>query len=322
MELRFLRAFHAVAELGSLSKASDLLRIGQPALSRQIKLLEHELKTELFLRNGRGMILTSAGQLLLERSLSLVRQIEQVRDDLQSLDKAPSGAVVLGMVPTVSAVLSARVARRAVSDLPGVALRIVESYGGHLVEWLHRGQVDLAIIYGPAVDWHLDVETLGRDELVAVGPKGSGLAARAPVELAWLIGQKLALPSHSHGLRMLVERAAERKRLPVDVVVEADSFRVLTNIVEEGIGYTILPPSAIHAEIRQGTLEIAAFAPPSITREVVLASATAKPVSVASAAVAELVRAEIAALVREGRWQLLPEQGPQAGRPGGKTRSA
>ena len=188
-----------------------------------------ELKAELFLRNGRGMILTSAGQLLLERSLSLVRQIEQVRDDLQSLDKVPSGAVVLGMVPTVSAVLSARVARRAVSDLPNVALRIVESYGGHLVEWLHRGTVDLSIIYGPAVDWHLDVETLGRDELVAVGPKGSGLAARAPVELSWLIGQKLALPSHSHGLRMLVERAAERKRLRVDVVVEADSFPELRN---------------------------------------------------------------------------------------------
>ncbi|MEH3148440.1 MAG: LysR substrate-binding domain-containing protein [Methylobacterium frigidaeris] len=304
MEFRYLRTFHAIAELGSLSKASDLLRIGQPALSRQIKLLEHELKTELFLRNGRGMVLTGAGQLLLERSLSLVRQIEQVRDDMQSLNRLPSGSVVLGIVPTVSAVLSARVARRAVSELPNVALRIVESYGGHLVEWLHRGQIDLSIIYGPAVDWHLDVETLGRDELVAVGPKGSGLAERAPVDLAWLIGQKLALPSHSHGLRMLVEKAAARRKLSVDVVVEADSFRVLTNIVEEGIGYTILPPSAIHPELQRGRLETAAFAPPSITREVVLASATAKPDSVASAAVADLVRAEIGALVREGRWRL------------------
>ncbi|MET7244019.1 LysR substrate-binding domain-containing protein [Methylobacterium sp. EM32] len=304
MDLRTLRTFHAIAELGSLSKAADLLRIGQPALSRQMKLLEHELKAELFVRNGRGMVLTGAGQLLLERSLSLVRQIEQVRDDLQSLDRMPSGSVVLGVVPTVSAVLSARVARRAVAELPNVALRIVESYGGHLVEWLHRGRVDLSIIYGPAVDLHLDVETLGRDELVAVGPKGSGLAERAPVDLAWLIGQKLALPSHSHGLRRLVEKAAARRKLAVDVVVEADSFRVLTNIVEEGIGYTILPPSAIHAELQQGRLESATFAAPGIAREVVLASATAKPASIASAAVAGLVRTEIAALVREGRWRL------------------
>lgn len=302
MDLRQLTTFHAVAELGSLSKASDLLRIAQPALSRQIKLLEHELKAELFVRNGRGMILTSAGQVLLDRSVGLIRQIEQVRDDMQSLNHAPSGRVVLGVVPTVSSVLSARVARRAVMELPDVALRIVESYGGHLVEWLHRGETDLAIIYGPAVDWHLHIETLGWDELVAVGPRGSGLAARSPTDLAWLVGQKLALPSHSHGLRMLVEKAAARKKLPVDVVIEADSFRVLTGIVEQGIGYTILPPSAIHAELAQDRLEIAAFAAPGIRRELVLAFPKARAASIASTAVANLVRTEIAALVKEGRW--------------------
>ena len=307
MDLRQLRTFHAVAELGSLSKASDLLRIAQPALSRQIKLLEHELKADLFVRNGRGMILTSAGQMLHDRSFGLVRQIEQVRDDMRSLNNAPSGRVVLGVVPTVSSVLSARVARRAVVELPDVSLRIVESYGGHLVEWLHRGETDLAIIYGPAVDWHLHVETLGRDELVAVGPKGSGLAARSPVDLGWLVGQKLALPSHSHGLRILIEKAAARKGLSVDVVIEADSFRVLTGIVEEGIGYTILPPSAIHAELVQGRLEVASFAGRGITREIVLASPTAKPSSVASEAVAHLVRTEIAALVQEGRWDFRSE---------------
>ncbi|MFC7555479.1 LysR family transcriptional regulator [Pseudoroseomonas wenyumeiae] len=79
-----MRTFKAVAELGSLSKASDRLRIAQPALSRHIKLLEHELRTELFIRNGRGMQLTSAGCMLLERTAGLVRQMEQVRDDIQS----------------------------------------------------------------------------------------------------------------------------------------------------------------------------------------------------------------------------------------------
>lgn len=312
MDFRQLRTFHAVAELGSLSKASDLLRIAQPALSRQIKLLEHDLKTELFVRNGRGMVLTGAGRLLLERSAGLVRQIEQVRDDVQSLGGRPSGRVVLGVVPTVSAVLSARIARRAVAELPDVALRIVESYGGHLVDWLHRGATDLAIIYGPAVDWHLAVESLGRDDLVAVGPCGSGLAARAPVDLAWLVGQRLALPSHSHGLRIIVERAAARRGVPVNVVVEADSYRVLTSMVEEGIGHTILPPSAIHAEVKGGRLEIAAFAAPGITRELVLASPMDKTPSVAATAIAGLIRAEIRALVQERRWMFRVEG---AGRP-------
>src|SRR3982074_1030418 len=117
MDLKQLRTFRAVAELGSLSKAADRLRAAQPALSRHIKLLEHELRVELFIRNGRGMLLTNAGRMLLDRTTGLVRQIEQVRDDIQSASGSPSGRVILGPVPTVSAVLSGRFARRFPPDL-------------------------------------------------------------------------------------------------------------------------------------------------------------------------------------------------------------
>ena len=164
MDFRQLRTFSCVAELGSLSKASDTLRVAQPALSRQIKLLEHELRAELFTRNGRGMVLTEAGRLLLARTAGIVRQIDQIRDDIQSAGGAPSGRVVLGLVPTVSCVLSARLARRTVESYPGISLCIVESYSGHLIEWLHRGEMDLAVIYGPSVDLHLSVQSLGRDD--------------------------------------------------------------------------------------------------------------------------------------------------------------
>ena len=87
MDLKQLRTFRAVAELGSLSKAADRLRSAQPALSRHIKLLEHELRVELFVRNGRGMLLTSAGRMLLDRTTGLIRQIEQ-RDFLAQQQRA------------------------------------------------------------------------------------------------------------------------------------------------------------------------------------------------------------------------------------------
>ena len=178
MDLKQLRTFRAVAELGSLSKAADRLRAAQPALSRHIKLLEHELRVELFVRNGRGMLFTSAGRMLLDRTTGLIRQIEQVSDDLKSANGNPSGRVILGLV-TVSAVLSGRFARRVINEFPDVSLRIVESYGGHLVEWLHRGEMDLAIIYGPAVDLHLQVQSIGREDIVAVGPPGGPEQAEA-----------------------------------------------------------------------------------------------------------------------------------------------
>jgi LysR family nitrogen assimilation transcriptional regulator len=304
MDLKQLRTFRAVAELGSLSKAADRLRTAQPALSRHIKLLEHELRVELFVRNGRGMLLTSAGRMLLDRTTGLVRQIEQVRDDLQSASGKPSGRVILGLVPTVSAVFSGRFARRVLTDFPDVSLRIVESYGGHLVEWLHRGEMDLAIIYGPAVDLHLQVQSIGREDIAAVGPPGSGLTRKKHVDLKWLVKQNLIVPSISHGLRALLEKAAAREKLTLNPMIEADSYRAQISLIEEGLGYTLLPPSAIRAELAAQRLEMAALVSPSISRELILASPTDHPASIATTTIAALILSEIEQLSKEGLWKI------------------
>jgi LysR family nitrogen assimilation transcriptional regulator len=304
MDLKQLRTFRAVAELGSLSKAADRLRAAQPALSRHIKLLEHELRVELFVRNGRGMLLTSAGRLLLDRTAGLVRQIEQVRDDIQSASGKPSGRVILGLVPTVSAVLSGRLARRVVTDFPEISLRIVESYGGHLVEWLHRGEMDLAITYGPAVDLHLSVQLIGHEDIAVVGPPGSGLNKRKQVDLKWLVKQNLILPSLSHGLRALLEKAVAREKLTLNALIEADSYRAQISLMEEGLGYTLLPPSAIRAELAARRLEMAALVGPSVSRELILASPVAHPPSIATTTLTTLIASEIERLSSEGLWKI------------------
>ena len=304
MDFRQIRTFRSVAELGSLSKAADKLRIAQPALSRQIKLLEHELRTELFTRSGRGMVLTEAGRILLSRTAGIVRQIDQIRDDIQSAAGAPSGKVVLGLVPTVSCVLSTRLAQRTVETYPGISLCIVESYSGHLIEWLHRGEMDLAIIYGPSADLHLDLQSLGRDQIVAVGPRGSGLARRKEVGMDWLLRQKLVLPSHSHGLRALIERAAAKKKMQLDVQLEADSFRVLTSLVEAGLGYTLLPPSSVRGEIRERRLETAIISGQAPMRELLIASPLDHPDSTATSVITSLLRSETDACRDEGLWDI------------------
>jgi LysR family transcriptional regulator, nitrogen assimilation regulatory protein len=304
MDLKQLRTFRAVAELGSLSKAADRLRTAQPGLSRHIKLLEHELRVELFIRNGRGMLLTSAGRMLLDRTTGLVRQIEQVRDDIQSAGGSPSGRVILGLVPTVSAVFSGRFARRVITDFPEISLRIVESYGGHLVEWLHRGEMDLAITYGPAEDLHLSVQSIGREDIAVVGPPGSGLSKRKQVDLKWLVKQKLILPSISHGLRALLEKAVAREKLTLNALIEADSYRAQISLMEEGLGYTLLPASAIRAELAAGRLEMAALVRPSVSRELILASPIEHPTSIATTTIATLIMSEIEQLCREGFWKI------------------
>jgi DNA-binding transcriptional LysR family regulator len=304
MDIRQLRTFRTVAELGSLSKAADRLRIAQPGLSRQIKLLEQELRVQLFVRNGRGMLLTGAGRMLLDRTQGLVRQIEQMRDDIQSAGGNPSGSVVLGLVPTVSAVLSGRLAARILAGFPDISLRIVESYGGHLVEWLHRGEMDLAITYGPAIDLHLTAQSIGYEEIAVVGPPGSGLRARKQVDLDWLLKQKLILPSMAHGLRALLEKAVVRRKMTLRALIEVDSYRAQISLMEEGIGYTLLPASAIRAELAAKRLEMAVLVNPTISRELVLGSPVATPPTIATTAVSTVIMSEIEQMSRQGCWKI------------------
>jgi LysR family transcriptional regulator, nitrogen assimilation regulatory protein len=116
--------------------------------------------------------------------------------------------------------------------------------------------------------------------------------------------QRLVLPSHSHGLRALIERAAAKMKLKLDVQIEADSFRVLTSLVEEGLGYTLLPPSSVRNEVAEGRLETAVIAKPAPMRELAIASPIDHPGSNAITLITELLRREIAACREEGLWDI------------------
>ena len=120
----------------------------------------------------------------------------------------------------------------------------------------------------------------------------------------WLLRQKLVLPSHSHGLRALIERAAAKKKLQLDVQLEADSFRVLTSLVEAGLGYTLLPPSSVRGEIRERRLETATISGQAPMRELLIASPLDHPDSTATSVITALLRSETGACRDEGLWNI------------------
>jgi DNA-binding transcriptional LysR family regulator len=302
MNLHQLKTFVRIAELGSISRASDRMRIAQPALSRQMKLLQEEVGVALFERHHRGMRLTEAGEELLRRIPGLVRQLDQAYADVRSLGGATRGQVVFGIVPTVSYILAGQLAYRVAEEFPDISLRIVESYSGHLVEWLQRREVDAAIVYGPGSSLHMSAEDLLVEELTLVGPPDSDLKPDTAVSVAAFARLPLVLPSRPHGLRMALESAAARANAKLSVRFEADSFRVLEDLVARGLGYTALPLSAISREVEQKKLKYAPLSQPKVTRQLVLGV----PDSITSRAtrtVITLVREEIAQLVRSGVWQ-------------------
>lgn len=305
MDLKQLRTFIRVAEAGSLSRASDRMRLAQPALSRQIKMLETEIGTPLFDRHARGMELTEAGRELLTRVSGLVRQLEQCIDDIGAMPTVVRGQVSLGLMPTVSRILAGRVAERVSNELPDVFLRIVESYDGHLVEWLQRGEVDVTLLYGPASDLHLRTSELLYEDLVLVGPPSSDLSPDRAIKLQDVVSLKLALPSKSHGLRSVLEIAAAKAKVSLPVAFEGDSFSVLRDLVMRGLCYTILPRSALHAEEEAGALKIAPIKP-AVTRQLILALPSNRSDTHATRAVVDVVIREMAAMVRAGEWLAYP----------------
>lgn len=302
MDLKRLRTFMMVAESGSLSRASDRLRIAQPALSRQIRMLEDEVGFPLFIRSGRGMTLTDRGEILLDRVSGLIQQLEATVDDVRSLPDEPTGRVTLGLIPTVSFVIAGRIAVRAARELPQVSLRLVEGYAGHLIDWLHRGEIDLAVLYGPTADLHLRLTDIMFEELVLVSP-AKGARAGAALPVAELAGMDLILPSRPHGLRIVVETAAAKAGAAINVRFEVDSFHALKEMVAAGLGHSVLPLSAFYREQTEGVFRLSRLIRPKVARQLVLALPSSRMETAATTAVHRLILDEIRAARGGGAWR-------------------
>jgi LysR family nitrogen assimilation transcriptional regulator len=303
MDFKRLANFVRIAELGSISRAAERMRIAQPALSRQMQILEEEVGVPLFARHRRGMALTEAGEELRSRLCGPLRQIEQVFEDVRALSQAVGGNIAFGMPPTASYVLAGPLARSVVAHAPNVSLRVVEGYGAHLIDWLQRGELDAALLYGPASDFHLKAEELLHEEIRLVGPPDSDLDPAIAVSFDALARLPMVLPSHPHGLRVIADNAAAKARIRLDVRFQADSFLLMKELVESGLGYTLLPLSAFSREAEAGRLRHAPFEKPGIARQLVLVTQPGNSASRATRVLGTLVRREIAALVAAGRWK-------------------
>jgi LysR family transcriptional regulator, nitrogen assimilation regulatory protein len=302
MDLKRLEHFLKIAELGSLSRAADRIRVAQPALSRQMRILEDEIGAPLFARHRRGMQLTTAGQELNRRVAGPLRQLRQAVEEVRGLAADTAGSVALGVPPTVSYILAGRLARRVAEQAPNISLRIVEGYAGHLIDWLQRGEIDTAVLYGPASDLQMRVDRLVMEPMMLVGAAGCDLDPDRAVSVRDLAGLPLVLPSQPHGLRVVVENAARRAKVRLDVRFEADSFLVLKEFAEFGLGYTILPMSAFGRETEAGKLRYAPLADPPVMRQLVLGTREGES-SRATLTVIRLLQDEIRALVTSGGWR-------------------
>ncbi|MBV6304065.1 LysR family transcriptional regulator [Candidimonas humi] len=287
MDNRQLRYFVTVAELASMTHAAQALHVSQPALSTHMRHLEEELGVPLLVRGPRGVTPTPHGELLLEHARSILYQFQQAKQEVMSLGKEPRGEVTLGIPATVSPVLIVPLLTAVQERYPHIVPRVIEAMTGFLLEWLHAGRLDIAMLFDVQSAAGLKRSVIGTEELFLVGHPHA-FAEGAELSFGELCQYPLILPGRMHGLNMLVRGAAARAGVPLNIQIEVDAVPEMIGLVEQGMGYSLLARLGFHRELEAGKVSIARIAGRPLSRTLVSATAAIRPVSPATRIVLDL----------------------------------
>ena len=278
MDFKQLRAFLTVADTGSVTRAAQLLNLVQPAVSRQLRLLEDDVGAELFVRERLGMLLTDAGKALLVYARRAMLELDRARAEIGGASDGVAGLVTVGLLPSTCEVISSTLVTAVATRFPGIRLRISMGYAGTLQQWLETGEIDAALLYGAERAPGIQTSVLLEEKLWVVGSPAAKLRRQKPVPLTSLAGKPLILPSGSHGIRTLVDHACAVANIELTVVAETNAMSIQKSLVRGGHGLTILPPIAIAEELARKQVTAAPLCDPVITRKIVLALPANRPV--------------------------------------------
>ena len=178
MDLRQLRYFVAVAERGGFAAAASALNVAQSALSRHVKELERELGGALLERGARGVTVTEPGKVLLARGRWLFGAIDDIKAEVQTENREPSGTVRLGAPSSLADIFYAPLAQLIVERFPRVRLELSEGLTEGMCDHLLRGELDLAVVTQPQPNDHLDYETLVVEQVFLIGAPRDPLLKR------------------------------------------------------------------------------------------------------------------------------------------------
>jgi LysR family nitrogen assimilation transcriptional regulator len=297
MDLRQLEYFVRVAELGSFTKASLALDVAQPALSRQVRLLEVELRQNLLIRNGRGATPTEAGKLLLEHGRGILHQVARAREELGRVRGALAGRVAIGLPPSLARVLAVPLTRAFREQLPEASLSISEGLSTTMQEWLVTGRLDIALLYNAQPSPDIEITPLQDEELLLVERRPPGLPEEPPaaVSLAEVARQPLVIPSRPNAIRMQVETAMAAVGLRPTVALEIDGVPAILDLVADGAGAALLSRNAVARSVRPSDYRTRALSPPLRTR-LSLAISSQRPSTLTQQTTQALIRQTLTAL--------------------------
>lgn len=278
IDARRLLYFYYVARTGRFTGAEAALNVAQSAISRQLQQLEMDLGVQLFDRTGRGVRLTSAGQLLFDHSEEILSSMATTVDALQEASKAPQVNVSIAAPPSFMSACMGDVVADFTSKFPEGRIRVIEASTGGVFNSLVNGEVDLAIVLEPAGRARFDVQKLVSQELYLIAAPGHPLVSSDVVTRASLRQHAMILPASLHGSRAILKRFLDGAEMPLRSNVEVDSLPLMKELLASKPLCTILPAVACWDELKQGKLTARPLKP-GLQRTLYVARLKEKPIS-------------------------------------------
>ncbi len=290
LTFRQLRYVEALARHGHFGRAAEACSISQPALSMQIKAFEDELGGDLFERGGRQIRLTPFGEEVVARAKDILRALEE----LEGFARASRGGGVaklrIGVIPTVAPYLLPSVVGELTRLHGGMDLRVRETLTPRLVQELNDGRLDMAIVALPVSEPSLSEVALFTESFVLVRPrKDDGKPAPS---LEALREMRLLLLEEGHCFR---EQAlafcdiGQGRAQPRDLL-DASSLATLVQMVDAGLGVTLIPEMAVAVETRSASVSLVQFERPRPTRTIGMVWRKTSPLAQQLKEISEVVR--------------------------------
>ncbi|RSM77772.1 LysR family transcriptional regulator, partial [Amycolatopsis sp. WAC 01375] len=239
---------------------------------------------------------------LVERARRALTELDRARAELAPKPGVVTGIVTVGLLESAAERLAAPLTTAVLREHPGIELRLLTAYSGHLQRWIDDGDVDLSLLYNLTSTPSLNVRPLVRERLWAVAPPSAGLDPARPVPFAEVAAHPLVMPSEGHALRTLIDGAAREAGADTEVTVQTNAMTLQKRLVLGGHGWTILPGIGIAADVADGTLSAAPVREPEVWRTVVLGMPRTGRVTPAVDAVARALVQQIHRTVHEGEW--------------------
>lgn len=303
MQLRHLQTFVCIAHNGSFSRAAEILHVAQPALSQQIRQLEDEVGTLLFVRYARGVRLSHAGGRMLAAAEDILLRVNNLKLLMETEATITSGVVRLGLPTTVAKLLGQPIAVSTNSAHPGIQLQLIEAMSGHLCDWLAKGQLDIAMLYDPPFypDFPsgMTVRPIIHEPFRLI--LSSDLKFRpSPLKLNDLRNFHFVFPRKLHAIRTLIDQFLIETDVHLNFACDVDSLGTLVEMVRQGY-CTILPSVAVAVELESGVLRAYDLTPaPSRNLNIVWSEQQLNPM--ATTAIVDVVLETVCKIVNSGRW--------------------